>query len=113
VGLAYVGPQISWMQPTPSSHRLRGYDASAQADLRNCRIKVEAYFADHQRYPATLNEAEFIPSKDVEIAWSLTKKDEYTVMAHHVKGSSEYMTRSNSTAFFYRRLGAGGEWVAM
>lgn len=37
--------------PIYLDHRERAYNASAQADLKNFRSGMEAYFADNQEYP--------------------------------------------------------------
>ena len=39
--------------PQFSQYRIKGYNSSATADLRNARTAVEAFFSDWQAYPST------------------------------------------------------------
>jgi type IV pilus assembly protein PilA len=39
--------------PQFAQYRIRGYNASANSDIRNCRTSQEALFADWQRYAGT------------------------------------------------------------
>jgi prepilin-type N-terminal cleavage/methylation domain-containing protein len=49
--VAIIGILAAIGIPTYLDHRDRAYNAAAQADLKNFRAGMEAYFADHQRYP--------------------------------------------------------------
>lgn len=49
------------------STRELAFDAAAKSDLRNAATLLEAYFADHGRYPATLSVTDFRPSYGVHV----------------------------------------------
>jgi prepilin-type N-terminal cleavage/methylation domain-containing protein len=51
--VAIIGILAAIAIPQFSQYRIRGYNAAANADLRNSRTAMEAFFSDWQGYPAT------------------------------------------------------------
>ncbi len=49
--VAIIGILAAIAIPQFNSYRQKGYNASAQSDLRNFRTTMEAYQADFQTYP--------------------------------------------------------------
>lgn len=53
--VAIIGILAAVAIPQFSSYRAKGYNASATSDLKNFKTSMEAFFADNQQYPDTLN----------------------------------------------------------
>jgi prepilin-type N-terminal cleavage/methylation domain-containing protein len=51
--VAIIGILAAIAIPQFSAYRIRGYNAAANADLRNSRTAMEAFFSDWQGYPST------------------------------------------------------------
>jgi prepilin-type N-terminal cleavage/methylation domain-containing protein len=52
--VAIIGILAAIAIPQFSAYRIRGYNAAANADLRNSRTAMEAFFSDWQVYPSTV-----------------------------------------------------------
>ncbi len=52
--VAIIGILAAIAIPQFSAYRIRGYNTSASADLRNSRTALEAFFSDWQVYPSTV-----------------------------------------------------------
>jgi prepilin-type N-terminal cleavage/methylation domain-containing protein len=52
--VAIIGILAAIAIPQFSAYRIRGYNAAANADLRNGRTAMEAFFSDWQVYPSTV-----------------------------------------------------------
>jgi prepilin-type N-terminal cleavage/methylation domain-containing protein len=52
--VAIIGILAAIAIPQFSAYRIRGYNAAANADLRNSRTAMEAFFSDWQVYPSSL-----------------------------------------------------------
>jgi type IV pilus assembly protein PilA len=53
--VAIIGILAAVAIPQFSSYRAKGYNAAATSDLKNFKTSMEAFMADNQAYPATLN----------------------------------------------------------
>ncbi len=51
--VAIIGILAAIAIPQFSAYRIRGYNSAANADLRNSRTAMEAFFSDWQAYPAS------------------------------------------------------------
>ncbi len=49
--VAIIGILAAIAIPQFAAYRMRGYNAGAQADLKNFKTAMEAYYADNQTYP--------------------------------------------------------------
>lgn len=84
--------------PQFSSYRMKAYNAAALTDLRNARNSCDSFYATNNRYPQTLEETEFIPSKNVNVSYGLVTADNYYIItAGHAQGSKVYRISSNSS----------------
>ena len=66
--IAIIGILAAIAIPSFSAFRVRAFDATARADLRNAMTFLEAYYIDHNTFPTTSPElfaAGFTLSKDV------------------------------------------------
>jgi len=52
--IAIIGILAAIAIPQFAKYRSKAYNASALSDLKNVRTEVEAYYADHDNYPANL-----------------------------------------------------------
>ena len=51
--VAIIGILAAIAIPQFSAYRIRGYNSAANADLRNARTSMEAFFSDWQVYPSS------------------------------------------------------------
>ena len=49
--IAIIGILAAIAIPQFAAYRTKSYNAAAQADLRNVKTNLEAYYADYQVYP--------------------------------------------------------------
>lgn len=85
----------------------------AALDLRNCRSNMDTYYLDHDQYPAVLDEANCVQSKEVVMIAKKLEKKEYVIISYHTRGTREYMVRSGSAPVFSRGKDSTEEWVQM
>ena len=52
--VAIIGILAAIAIPQFAAYRQKAYNSSAQSDLKNLKTGMEAYMADNQQYPATL-----------------------------------------------------------
>lgn len=52
--IAIIGILAAIAIPQFAKYRRKAYNSAALSDLKNVRTEVEAYYADHDNYPATL-----------------------------------------------------------
>ena len=52
--VAIIGILAAVAIPQFSSYRQKGYNAAATSDLKNFKTSMEAFFADNQQYPDTI-----------------------------------------------------------
>lgn len=52
--VAIIGILAAVAIPQFSAYRAKGYNASATSDLKNFKTSMEAFFADAQQYPDTI-----------------------------------------------------------
>ena len=52
--VAIIGILAAIAIPQFSAYRIRGYNSAANADLRNARTSMEAFFSDWQVYPSSI-----------------------------------------------------------
>lgn len=90
-------------------------DKLAFHELKNVTTAIEAYNAEHGKYPVTLSEAYYIyqlPSNEFVIDYSLqydslTNKYSYTISSYSINGNSTYLTgwdTFNSKFKCYKKL---------
>ena len=89
--LAIVGILAAIAIPQFSAYRTKAYNSSALSDLKNAKTTLEAYYADNQRYPETLEITQFKPSKDVDVKCSIIP-DAYVCGSANMKGTVLYVT---------------------
>lgn len=101
VGLSIAGVVLGFVAaiaaPQFSSYKVKGYNSAAMSDLKNAKTTLEAYFADNQRYPETLEASKFVPSENVYIKCSILP-DAYVCGAAHKEGTVLYVADSQETA---------------
>jgi len=89
--LFVIGVVVAVAIPQFNAYRIKDFNKTALSDLRNSKTTLEAYFADHQRYPDTLESAKYIPSKNVYVKCAILP-DAYVCGAAHKKGDVLYIT---------------------
>lgn len=93
--VAVIGILAAIAIPQFSSYRVKSYNSAALGDLRNTKTRMEAYAADHGRYPESLEQARAdIPSVGVSVAYEKTGKESYVITAVHEKGDRIYLGSS-------------------
>jgi hypothetical protein len=102
-----------------SGFSVEQYDRGAQSTLKNYRSTLEAHFSDCGSYSMAWKKLGQIPSDEtvtsprrpgVVVTPSKLGKEDFVLVAHHVKGKREYMTSSDSLDIFYRVRNSGKEW---
>jgi hypothetical protein len=89
----------------------RARDSAAVSDLRNCRTALEAYYADHNRYPSTLEEASCQTSKNVKLVATRLKKDAYTLFSYNqIWARYEFKGESEMPNIYRRPWNSSEEW---
>ncbi|WP_275937945.1 hypothetical protein [Oryzomonas rubra] len=88
--------------PQFSAYRIKGYNSAAQSDLRNAKTSVEAYFADNNKYPASLDQTAFKSSVGVNVSYEKSGNRQYVIFSEHSKGSKQYQTSSEDQGIFQR-----------
>lgn len=49
--VAIIGILAAIAIPQFSAYRAKSYNGASQSDLHNCRLLLEAYYGEYQRYP--------------------------------------------------------------
>ncbi|MGD9686838.1 MAG: lysozyme inhibitor LprI family protein [Desulfobacter sp.] len=110
VGLTLVGFIIGIIgavaMPQFSNYRTKGHNSAAMSDLKNAKTNLEAYFADNQRYPDTLEASKFVPSKNVYIKCSILP-DAYVCGAAHKEGTIMYVSDNTGAQISEESYAAG------
>lgn len=103
--------------------RKKMHDRLAEVELRNARTAVEAFQADHDRYPKDLVEFRMYAdrymntklSPDVEFDYlhGEGKPDAFELRAYHKRGKDEFMVTSKQDGTFYRDRSVSGDWFRL
>jgi Tfp pilus assembly protein PilE len=97
--IAIIGILAAIAIPQFAAYRVRAYNASANADLRNLATAQEAYFVDMQTYAANGNLAQLvsdygaITSKNVTLTINSQTATYYNMQATHSSGDATYTIR--------------------
>jgi type II secretory pathway pseudopilin PulG len=79
--------------PQFAAYRMKAFNATANAELRNVKTSMESYYIDHQLYPESLEQAGYtVMAKDVEVEIIKLEDGRYAVHSYHNKGDREYLT---------------------
>jgi type IV pilus assembly protein PilA len=84
--IAIIGILAAIAIPQFSAYRKRGYNAAAEADLRNLATAQEAYYADHQTYNTTttgMGTYGFSQSAGVNISVSAANVNGYAMNSNY------------------------------
>lgn len=92
--IAIAGILVAIAIPQFNAYRSKAYNSSALSDLKNAKTTLEAYYADHQSYPDTLETAKYRPSENVYIKCSILP-DAYVCGSAHKKGTVLYVTEDS------------------
>ena len=89
--IAIIGILAAIAIPQFSVYRVRSYNATAQADLRNAATAQEAYYSDNRRYTNNTNllVGNYV-SDGVTLQISSASETNYTIIAFHTSGSKTY-----------------------
>ena len=97
--IAIIGILAAIAIPQFAKYRIRGFNASAEADLRNAMTAEEAYYADNQGYTGDLDELTAYGatiSQNVTITpTSVGTGVDYTLSAYHSKGDTTYSVQGS------------------
>ncbi len=90
--------------PQYTVFRTRSYNAAAQSDLINGKRCVEAYYADHGTYPASLEQVASCKrtSHEVHLVYEKLTQREYRITSSHLHGDKEYRCSSGETTVYWR-----------
>jgi type IV pilus assembly protein PilA len=92
--IAIIGILAAIAIPQFSAYRVRAYNASAEADVRNLATSQEAYFVDHSKYTNTntdLNAYGYQASANVTPTLTVDgTSTSYTIKATNSKGNKTY-----------------------
>lgn len=97
--IAIIGILAAIAIPQFAAYRVRAYNASANADLRNLATAQEAYFVDNQTYAANgdlallVSDYGAITSKNVTLAINTNSATFYNMRARHSSGDATYTIR--------------------
>lgn len=83
--------------PQFSAYRMKAYNSSAIATLRDAVTTIEAFFLDHQIYPQSLEQAGLLPTQhQVNISYEPLPEDRYSLSASHEKGNKIFSVFSET-----------------
>jgi len=86
------------VMPQFNAFEIRARDSAAITDLRNLRPSLEAFYADHEAYPESLQElTSFQTSTGIILSVIKLNKNGFILMTEHEKGNRLYMMQSGST----------------
>lgn len=91
--IAIIGILAAIAIPQFAAYRTRGFNATAQSDLRNLVTAQEAYFADHQTYSAGLADLTvygYTASNNVTASVTASSATQYTMTGIHASGDHTY-----------------------
>ena len=92
--IAIIGILAAIAIPQFSAYRVRSYNASANADLRNLATAQEAFFVDEQHYCSTVADLVgnygAITSKNVTLSIGTVNTTEYFMRGYHSSGDKTY-----------------------
>lgn len=90
--IAIIGILAAIAIPQFSSYRKRGFNATAQSDLKNGITAEEAYYADHQIYTAhgNLTGSYGLGTSDNVTITASGGTNNYTITAYHSRGDKTY-----------------------
>jgi type II secretory pathway pseudopilin PulG len=94
--IGIIGVLFSVAMPQFRVYRIKGFNTLAMSDAKNAKTTIEAYFADHQRYPESLESAKFKSSGKVEIKCTMLS-DAYVCGAAHKNGTVLYVVDNMET----------------
>ncbi len=76
--------------PQFNAYRIKAYNSAALSDLRNAKTNLEAYYANNNKYPNTLEATNFNASNNVNIKCSILP-EAYVCATAHKKGTILYV----------------------
>lgn len=90
-GIATIGILAAIAIPQFASYRMKSYNSIAIADLKNAKISVETYYAEHNnQYPESLDALQIQKNPEVEIQYEKTANNGYIVSSTHNRGDRVY-----------------------
>jgi type IV pilus assembly protein PilA len=95
--IAIIGILAAIAIPQFSQYRVRAYNATALADIKNAYTAGQAYFGDNPSGTATVNDLKasgYNPSKDVTVAGGGTQAA-FALTSHHASGTITYAIDAN------------------
>ena len=101
LGLAIIA--LSFWAYNITGYGCKSPNSAAMSDLRNLKTNLEAYHADHDRYPQPDEVPSFSEvSDDVTASWmTLDDKNLYFAIAFHKEGDKIIFTTSETHYIYY------------
>ena len=98
--IAIIGILAAIAIPNFITYRQRGYDASANADVKNAYTAAQAYFTDYESGTVTttnLGNYGYVQSPSVTLTVAAGTQGTLNLTAYHGKGSKTYSINSRGT----------------
>jgi type IV pilus assembly protein PilA len=98
--IAIIGILAAIAIPNFITYRQRGYDASANADVKNAFTAAQAYYTDYEDGSVDttkLGAYGYVPSSSVTIAVTGGLSDDLQITSFHNKGAKTYSISSIGT----------------
>ncbi len=97
--IAIIGILAAIAIPQFASYRKRGYNSSAQADLKNLATAEEAYFTDQYKYTNAAGDLTgstygFKTSAGINLNITAANTTDFTATAYHEGGDTTYTVHS-------------------
>jgi type IV pilus assembly protein PilA len=92
--IAIIGILAAIAIPQFSAYRVRAYNATALADIKNAYTAGQAYFGDNPAGVATLTDlytAGYNPSKDVTVLVTSGAQATFALSSKHLAGDKTYL----------------------
>jgi type IV pilus assembly protein PilA len=96
--IAIIGILAAIAIPQFSAYRVRAYNATALADIKNAYTAGQAYFGDNPAGTATLDlikAAGYNPSKDVTVTVTNGAQATFALTSKHLAGTTTYAIDAN------------------
>lgn len=109
-GFAAIGLISAIAIPQFSAYKIKAHDASALSNLKSAKAFIEAYYADNNKYPVSLEAAGFKSSEDVQVLYYKSNTENYTLQSVHLKGCKEYSAKAHDSSIYQRDKVIKGEF---
>jgi prepilin-type N-terminal cleavage/methylation domain-containing protein len=101
--IAIIGILAAIAIPNFIAYRQRGYDATANADVKNSYTAAQAYFTDYPSGSVDLTKLKaygYVQSNDIDLGVTGSQQADLTITGSHSSGTKTYTVNSAGSISF-------------